>query len=310
MADAPKYRLVMRSDFDGIVCAVLLRKQGLIDDILFVHPKDMQDGKVEVTGKDITANLPYVPGVHLAFDHHVSENLRLEDKPLNLVNDPEALSTAGVVYRHFGGRAAFPDVPAEMIAAVDKADGGRFSREEVLRPRGWVLLHFLTDPRTGLGRFHDFRISNYNLMKDLIGYCERRPVDEILVLPDVKERVDVYFKLEELCKSQIRRCAATHGDLMVLDLRSEDMIYPGNRFLIYALYPNCAISMHVLWGRQKQNVVFAVGKSIFNRSSKVNIGELMLRHGGGGHSNAGTCQVEVDRAEGVLEELTREFAAG
>ena len=310
MADAPKYRLVMRSDFDGIVCAVLLRKQGLIDDILFVHPKDMQDGKVEVTGKDITANLPYVPGVNLAFDHHVSENLRLEDKPLNLVNDPEALSTAGVVYRHFGGRAAFPDVPAEMIAAVDKADGGRFSREEVLRPRGWVLLHFLTDPRTGLGRFHDFRISNYNLMKDLIGYCERRPVDEILVLPDVKERVDVYFKLEELCKSQIRRCAATHGDLMVLDLRSEDMIYPGNRFLIYALYPNCAISMHVLWGRQKQNVVFAVGKSIFNRSSKVNIGELMLRHGGGGHSNAGTCQVEVDRAEGVLEELTREFAAG
>ena len=310
MADAPKYRLVMRSDFDGIVCAVLLRKQGLIDDILFVHPKDMQDGKVEVTGKDITANLPYVPGVHLAFDHHVSENLRLEDKPLNLVNDPEALSTACVVYRHFGGRAAFPDVPAEMIAAVDKADGGRFSREEVLRPRGWVLLHFLTDPRTGLGRFHDFRISNYNLMKDLIGYCERRPVDEILVLPDVKERVDVYFKLEELCKSQIRRCAATHGDLMVLDLRSEDMIYPGNRFLIYALYPNCAISMHVLWGRQKQNVVFAVGKSIFNRSSKVNIGELMLRHGGGGHSNAGTCQVEVDRAEGVLEELTREFAAG
>jgi nanoRNase/pAp phosphatase (c-di-AMP/oligoRNAs hydrolase) len=310
MADAPKYRLVMRSDFDGIVCAVLLRKQGLIDDILFVHPKDMQDGKVEVTGKDITANLPYVPGVHLAFDHHVSENLRLEDKPLNLVNDPEALSTAGVVYRHFGGRAAFPDVPAEMIAAVDKADGGRFSREEVLRPRGWVLLHFLTDPRTGLGRFHDFRISNYNLMKDLIGYCERRPVDEILVLPDVKERVDVYFKLEELCKSQIRRCAVKHGDLMVLDLRPEDVIYPGNRFLIYALYPNCAISMHVLWGRQKQNVVFAVGKSIFNRSSKVNIGELMLRHGGGGHSNAGTCQVEVDRAEGVLEELTREFAAG
>jgi nanoRNase/pAp phosphatase (c-di-AMP/oligoRNAs hydrolase) len=310
MADAPKYRLVMRSDFDGIVCAVLLRKQGLIDDILFVHPKDMQDGKVEVTGKDITANLPYVPGVHLAFDHHVSENLRLEEKPLNLVNDPEALSTAGVVYRHFGGRAAFPDVPAEMIAAVDKADGGRFSREEVLRPRGWVLLHFLTDPRTGLGRFHDFRISNYNLMKDLIGYCERRPVDEILVLPDVKERVDVYFKLEELCKSQIRRCAVKHGDLMVLDLRPEDVIYPGNRFLIYALYPNCAISMHVLWGRQKQNVVFAVGKSIFNRSSKVNIGELMLRHGGGGHSNAGTCQVEVDRAEGVLEELTREFAAG
>jgi nanoRNase/pAp phosphatase (c-di-AMP/oligoRNAs hydrolase) len=303
MTNTKKYRLVMRSDFDGIVCAVLLRKMDLIDDILFVHPKDMQDGKVQVTSADITANVPFIPGVYLAFDHHLSEKIRLAEKPANLIIDPNAPSTARVVYRHCGGQAAFPDVPVEMIEAVDKADGGQFSRDEVLHPQGWVLLHFLMDPRTGLGRFHNFRISNYNLMRDLIGYCEQYPVEKILELPDVRERVHIYFQHEESFKSQIQRCAHMHDGLIVLDLRSEEMIYPGNRFMVYALYPECAISMHVLWGKQKQNVVLAVGKSIFNRRSATNIGELMLRYGGGGHASAGTCQVEAGRAEDVLKEV-------
>ena len=305
MNDKTGFRLVMRSDFDGIVCAVLLRKKHPIDGVLFVHPKDMQDGKVPMTGTDITTNVPYVEGVHLAFDHHLSETIRLETKPANYILDPDAPSTARVVYRHFGGRDAFPDVPGEMIDAVDKADAGRFSEEEILRPEGWVLLHFHMDPRTGLGRFHDFRISNYQLMKDLIGYCERYPVDEILRLPDVKERVDVYFGLEERFKGQISRCAKSIADLVVLDLREEEVIFPGNRFMVYVLFPQSSISIHVVWGKQKQNVVFAVGKSIFNRTSKLNIGELMLRYGGGGHANAGTCQIDSDRADRLLEELIR-----
>jgi len=303
-------RLVMRSDFDGIVCAVLLRKLGLVgDEIKFVHPKDMQDGEVEITGNDITANLPYVEGVHLAFDHHISETIRIEEMPENNIIDPDAPSTARVVYNYYGGKEKFPDVPVEMIEAVDKADAAQFTKDEVLHPKGWILLHFLMDPRTGLGRFHDFRISNYNLMMDLIGYCEKHTVDEILALPDVKERVDIYFENEEKCKEQIKRCSQVHKNLVILDLKNEDVIYPGNRFMVYALFPKCNISIHAMWGRQKQNVVFATGKSIFNRSSKTNIGELMLQYGGGGHAAAGTCQIDTDKAVDALKELIEKINA-
>jgi nanoRNase/pAp phosphatase (c-di-AMP/oligoRNAs hydrolase) len=299
-----KYRLVMRSDFDGIVCAVLLRKLGLVgDDIQFVHPKDMQDGKIEISSNDITANLPYVEGVHLAFDHHVSETIRVEEKKENYVIVPDAPSTARVVYDYYGGKEKFPDVPVEMIEAVDKADAAQFTKDEVLYPKDWVLLHFLMDPRTGLGRFHDFRISNYNLMMDLIGYCEKYTIDEILELPDVKERVNIFSQHEEKFKDQIKRCAKVYKNLVILDLKAEEVIYPGNRFLVYALFPECNISLHAIWGKQQQNIVFAVGKSIFNRTSKTNIGELMLQYGGGGHAGAGTCQVDADKADEVLKEL-------
>ncbi len=305
-----KYRLVMRSDFDGIVCAVLLRKLGLVgDDITFVHPKDMQDGNVEITGNDITANLPYVEGVHLAFDHHISETIRLEEKKKNYIIDPDAPSTARVVYDYYGGKEKLPDVPVEMVEAVDKADSAQFTKDEVLHPQNWVLLHFIMDPRTGLGRFHDFRISNYNLMMDLIGYYEKHTIDEILELPDVKERVDIYSEHEENFKNQIKQCSTVYKNLVILDLREEEVIYPGNRFMIYALFPECNISMHIMWGKQKQNTVFAVGKSIFNRTSKTNIGELMLQYGGGGHASAGTCQVDADSADEVLKELIEKINA-
>jgi len=305
-----KFRLVMRSDFDGIVCAVLLRKLGLVgDDIKFVHPKDMQDGKVEVTGNDITANVPYVEGVHLAFDHHVSETIRLEEKKGKYIIDPDAPSTARVIYNHYGGKEKFPDVSVDMVEAVDKADAAQFTEDEVLHPKNWVLLHFLMDPRTGLGRFHDFRISNYNLMMDLVGYCEKHTIDEILQLPDVKERVNIYLENEEKLKDQIRRCSKVYKNLAVLDLKDEEVIYPGNRFMIYALFPECNISIHAMWGRQKQNIVFATGKSIFNRTSKTNIGELMLQYGGGGHANAGTCQIDTDKADDTLKELIEKINA-
>lgn len=297
-----QYRLVTRSDFDGLVCAVLLKKLDLIDEIKFVHPKDMQDGKITLTDQDISTNLPYVEGVHLAFDHHSSEAVRVGARD-NHVIDPSAASAARVVYRHFGGAARFPDVPAEMMTAVDKADSAQFSREEILDPGGWVLLNYLMDARTGLGRFRDFRISNYDLMMQLIDACIRHPVEEILEMPDVKERVALYMEHQPKFKEQLTRCATAHGNLVVLDLRGEDPIYAGNRFMIYALFPQCNISIHALWGLKKQNVVFATGKSILDRSSKTNIGALMLAHGGGGHEAAGTCQIEVDKADAVLKEL-------
>ena len=246
-----KFRLVTRSDFDGLVCAVLLKHLDLIDDIKFVHPKDMQDGKVDISSQDITTNLPYVPAAHLAFDHHLSETLRNKGDNSNHVIDAEAPSAARVVWQYYGGHDTFPKEWDEMMEAVDKADAAQYNEEEILYPKRWELLNFLMDARTGLGRFRDFRISNYNLMMDLIDYCKTETIDHILELPDVKERVELYFKHEELCKDQIKRCATIYKNLVVLDLRDEEVIYAGNRFMIYALFPQCNISIHVLWGSEE-----------------------------------------------------------
>lgn len=308
MSAKKKYRLVTRSDFDGLVCAVLLRHLDLIDDIKFVHPKDMQDGLVPIDGNDITTNLPYVEGVRLAFDHHLSETIRVGKRD-NHVIDAEAPSAARVVYNYYNGAAAFPESFDAMMAAVDQGDSARFSRAEILHPTGWVLLNFLMDARTGLGRFRQFRVSNYQLMMDLIDYCRNHQIDEILHLPDVKERADLYYEHEELFKEQLKRCSTVHGNLVVLDLREESTIYVGNRFLIYALFPQCNISIHVLWGLKQQNTVFAIGKSILDRSSKTNIGTLALEYGGGGHENAGTCQVDNERAGQVMAELIARITA-
>ena len=294
-----KFRLVTRSDFDGLVCAVLLKHLDLIDDITFVHPKDMQDGKIEITGRDITTNLPYVDGVHIAFDHHLSETIRVGKKENHII-DPEAPSAARVVWKHYGGADAFPAEWNDMMEAVDKGDSAQFTREEILNPQGWVLMNFLMDARTGLGRFREFRISNYQLMMELIDYCRNHDIDDILELPDVKERVDLFREHEPKFIVQLKQCARIHGNVVVLDLRDQDVIHPGNRFMIYALFPEQNISIHMMWGLKKQNTVLACGKSILNRSSKTNIGELMLKYNGGGHQNAGTCQVDNDKAMDVL----------
>lgn len=305
--DATKCRLVTRSDFDGLVCAVLLKHLDMIDDILFVHPKDMQDGKVEITSRDITTNLPYVEGVHLAFDHHSSEMIRNKGEKDNYIIDPKAMSAARVVYDHFGGAKTFPSKWNEMMVAVDKADAAQFSKEEILHPADWVLLNYLMDPRTGLGRFRNFRISNYNLMMELIDACKDKDISEIMQMPDVKERVELYFEQEGLFKEQVNRCSKIHKNLLVLNLKDEETIYAGNRFMIYAMHPETNISIHCLWGLKQQNSVFAIGKSIVNRSSKTNIGELCLKYDGGGHENAGTCQVSNERADEVLQELIKKI---
>ncbi|MFK7159594.1 exopolyphosphatase [Marinospirillum sp. MEB164] len=304
-----KYRLVTRSDFDGLVCAALLKHLDLIDDIQFVHPKDMQDGKVEIGPRDITTNLPYVAGCYLAFDHHLSETLRNAEQAENHIIDPDAPSAARVVWQHYGGHEAFPARWDEMMAAVDKGDAAQFNEDEVLNPEGWVLLNFIMDARTGLGRFHDFRISNYQLMMQLIDYCRNHTISEILLLPDVKERTELYFEHESKARQQIQRCATVHGNLVVLDLRNEETIFAANRFMLYALYPQTNISIHVMWGLKQQNTVFAIGKSILNKTSNTNVGELCLQYNGGGHLNAGTCQVSNDEAEAVLAKLVAKINA-
>jgi nanoRNase/pAp phosphatase (c-di-AMP/oligoRNAs hydrolase) len=306
---AERYRLVTRSDFDGLVCAALLKELGVLDDILFVHPKDMQDGKVELTDRDITTNLPYVPGVHLSFDHHDSEVVRVEDSPENHVIVAGAKSAARVVYDYYGGADTFKLVGEDIMAAVDKADAADFTREDILEPQGWDYISFLMDPRTGLGRFREFRISNYQLMMQLIDDITTKSIDEILETPDVAERVELYRTHADAAIDQLGRCATQHGNAVVLDLRDADPIYATNRFTIYALFPECNISVHVLWGLKRQNTVFAVGKSILDRSSQTDVGELMLQYGGGGHSAAGTCQVPNEDAVRVQAELLRKINA-
>ncbi len=303
MTSDRKFRLVTRSDFDGLVCAVLLKELDIIDEILFVHPKDMQDGAIEITDRDITTNLPYVAGAHLVFDHHQSETLRNAGHRDNHIIQPHAPSAARVVFDHYGGAARFPNVSADMMTAVDQADSAAYSLGDVLHPQRWTLLNYLMDARTGLGRFRDFRISNYQLMMKLIDACRTMDIEAILAMPDVAERVELYHEHEALAAEQIRRCARVHGKTVVLDLRDESVIYATNRFLIYALYPDCNLSIHVMWGLRQQNTVFAIGRSILDRSSQVNIGELCLRYGGGGHAAAGTCQIENARAARMLVEV-------
>jgi nanoRNase/pAp phosphatase (c-di-AMP/oligoRNAs hydrolase) len=303
-----KFRLVTRSDMDGLVCAVILKQLELIDEIKFVHPKDMQDGTITITENDIITNLPYVAHAHLVFDHHESETVRNE-KADNHIIIADAPSAARVVYDYYVKDNDLSMIREDMMVAVDKADAAQFSKDDILNPKGWDLLSFLMDSRTGLGRFRDFRVSNYQLMMDLIDYCHDHGIDDIMTLPDVKERVELYDKYADDFKEQLKSRSTVHKNLVVLDLREEEIIYPGNRFMIYALYPEQNISIHIIKGFKGQNTVFATGKSILNKTSESNVGEIMLSYGGGGHHAAGTCQIDNDKAEKTLKELIAKINA-
>ncbi len=304
-----KFRLITRSDFDGLVCAALLKELDMIDEIKFVHPKDVQDGKIDIGPRDITTNLPYVESCHLAFDHHESETIRNSEIKNNHIIYPDTPSAARVVFDYYGGKDKFVDISDILMDSVDKGDSANFSIKDILYPEGWDLMNFIMDARTGLGRFREFRISNYNLMMELIDKCREISVEEILELPDVMERVELYREHEELAKAQILKCSTIHDNLVILDLRDQEIIHPTNRFMVYALFPECNISIHALWGFRKQNTAFAIGKSILKKNSNTNIGELCLSYGGGGHANAGTCQVENDKASQILSELTEKITS-
>ena len=303
-------RLVTRSDFDGLVCAMILKELNIIDEIKFVHPKDVQDGKVELSENDITTNLPFDPRVGLSFDHHESELLRLKDVDTSkLIIEAEAKSAARVVYNYYGGAAKLKNISPELMDAVDKGDSAGFNIDEILNPKDWVLLNYIMDARTGLGRFRDFTISNYDLMMKLIDYCPKHTIKEILELPDVKERTDLYFEQTELFKAQLKRISKVYDKVIVIDLRNEDVIYAGNRFMVYAMYPEVEISVHVAWGFKKQNTAVMIGKSIVNKASKVNIGDICLSYGGGGHANAGTCQLDNDKVDNELPNIIKKLNA-
>ena len=311
-----KFRLMTQSSFDGVVCAVLLRDHGLVDEVVFVHPNDVQNGKVVVTNRDITAGIPYSEGAHLVFDHHVSEAERHEYSPnrwrenrSTLIMDTAAPSSARVIYRHYGGKQQFPAISDDMMQAVDRADPGNYRRADILAPKDWTLLNFVIDPRTGLGKFPGFRISNLQLMTDLVTYCHTLTIDEILNQPDVKERIELYGRHHYDFVEQLERCSHVDGNVVIQDLRHQDPIYAGNRFMIYALFPSATVSIQIVPGPDERTTVLAVRKSIFNRRSLAHIGSIMLKHGGGGHDSAGTCQIDRDHVMSTLEKIVKQINA-
>jgi nanoRNase/pAp phosphatase (c-di-AMP/oligoRNAs hydrolase) len=302
-------RLLTRSDFDGLACAVLLKELGLISSYKFVHPKDIQDGKIEVTGNDILANVPFVAGCGLWFDHHLSEQKRVLDVADFEGSFKEAPSCARVIWDYYGGHEKFGPHFDDMMVAVDRCDSGQLTVDDIENPQGWVLLSYVMDPRTGLGRYKDYRISNYQLMEELVDYCRSKTIGDILALPDVAERLERYHEQTALFREMLKQCATQRGNVVVVDLRDRDEIYAGNRFVLYTMFPTANISIQVMWGFQRQNIVMTCGHSITNRTSKTNVGDLMLEYGGGGHRAVGTCQVPVEQADAVLEKLAQRMNA-
>ncbi len=304
---AKKYRLVTRADFDGAVSGCLLKELDMIGEVLFAEPSQVQHGEIEIGGNDILTNLPYAEAAHLCIDHHLSEVERVGARD-NLVIDAEAPSAARVVYNHFGGAEAFPEISCDMMAAVDQADAAQYEEADILAPEPWTMLNFMLDPRTGLERFGPFQISNEQLMKEMMTYLRHTPVEEIMKLPDVEERQHLFMAHAELFEMQIKDCATLHGNLVVVDFRGQESIYCGNRFTVYALYPECNISIQVMPSDQDRSL-FAVGKSILDRSSQTNVGELMLKYHGGGHRAVGTCRVANAEADRVLGELVAQITS-
>lgn len=294
-------RLVTRSDFDGLACGVLLKEAGIIDHWKFAHPKDLQDGLVEVTEDDCLANVPYVEGCGLWFDHHSSEHERLQLEGKYKGESRITPSCARIIYEYYGGAEKFPGFE-EMMEAVDKVDSGNLTIDEIQNPTGWILIGFLMDPRTGLGRWRNFTISNYQLMEKLIDACRTMRAEEILALPDVKERVEVYNEQTEKFMEMVKKYTTTEGNLIISDLRGVDPIYSGNRFLIYSMYPEQNISAWIVSGRGGAGCSAAVGYSILNKTSTVDVGSLMLKYNGGGHKKVGTCQFSD---ENMAEELPK-----
>ncbi|MDR1519530.1 MAG: exopolyphosphatase [Planctomycetota bacterium] len=295
-------RLLTRADFDGLACAALLREFGVIDSWKFVHPKDMQDGKVEVTGNDVLANIPYVPGCGMWFDHHSSETRRLDPSLIYNGASRPADSAARVIYDYYMGDRRAPRL-AEMVAAVDRVDSAKLTLEEILDPAGWILLGFIIDPRTGLGRFRDFRLANFEFIETLIDACRGQSIEQILASLDVLERVKVYREQDGLFREMVKKVTRIDANVIISDLRGIGQIYAGNRFLIYGMYPEQNISLWVVDGRDKRNCSIAVGHSVLNRTSKTDVGALMLKYGGGGHKAVGTCQVPYGETDKVMAEL-------
>ena len=297
-------RLLTRSDFDGICCAVLLKELGVVDEMVYAHPKDLQDGKVAVTKNDVLANVPFVEGAGMWFDHHSSEDERIKDAGDIAGKAGSAASTARLIYEYYGPEklSKFD----EMLKYCDKMDSADLIEDEIKNPEGWVMLGFICDPRTGLGYHKSFKTSNLDLMQSLTGYISSMPVEDILKLPDVQERVEMYNEKTAEYAEFLEENARPAGKVLIIDTRGK-VVPSGNRFIEYTMFPDTNISARLIDGKVDDVTSISVGHSIINRTATADVGSIMLKYGGGGHRKVGTCQVSAQEAGKIFEEIVNEL---
>lgn len=300
-------RLLTRDDFDGLACAALLSEKGVVDSYYFVHPREIQAGNIAVAETDVLANVPYTQGCGLWFSHHTNED---DPKHMKIRFEGDARpapSTTQVIWDYYGGTDTFGERFLPLLEAVNMISTADLTWEEILMAEGWIIIAFIIDPRTGLAQMDDFSISNEQFYMNMIDYCRTRPIEEIIQIPDVRERVDRYNEQQILFKDMLRQCSEDHRNVVVTNLLNEDIIYCGNRFVIYASHPDQNIEIRLEWDKNRENVIFSCGHSILNRTSKTDVGKLMARYDGGGHEKAGSCRVPADKWEAVLEELLEQM---
>lgn len=286
-------RLVTRADLDGLTCAILLQEVEDIERVDFAHPKDVQDGKLELTSNDILANLPYDERAGMWFDHHLSqvdEGTRTDIKGAFGL----APSAARVVAEHY--KSPKFDRFAELLEATDRLDSAQLTHEDVVDPKGWILIGYTLDPRTGLGAFKDY-------FRYIMELAQTKSADEILADERVKEHVDRMRSEDAAFKTHLLAQSKMDGNVVITDVRGLKSLPSGNRFLIYDLFPNADVSLRVADGHDGSYVSIQAGHSILNRTCKTNIGDLMARYGGGGHEGAGTCQPKTAESKRVLREI-------
>lgn len=292
-------RLVTRGDADGLCCAVFLTIKEKIDSIEFVHPKDMQDGKVKITSNDIIANLPYHPDCAMWFDHHASN-----EATSNQIKFKGAFhlaqSAARVIYEHYRDPAL--DRFKDLLEQTDKMDSANLTEKDVTDPRDYILLMYTLDPRSGLGAFKDY----FMKLKDWI---VEKPIAEILRIPEVKERCMKLLADQKKFAEVMKENSRLDGNVIITDIRKVKDLPSGNRFLIFTLFPRGNVQARIFNGRGGEFVVIALGKSIFNRTCMTDVGSLCHQYGGGGHSGAATCQVPLDKAETIIGEIITKLKA-
>ena len=306
-------RLLTRSDFDGSVCAAILQELEIVDEILYVHPKDLQDNKIDVSENDIIANVPFVEGCGLWFDHHSSEHERLD--LVGKFNGASELapSAAHVIYNFYSQKTEYAQKLKkfdELIEMVGIADSARFTREDIINPAGWIMLAFISDPRSGMGYKRNFKISNFELMQRLPDLLRTKSVEEILQLPDFQERMRIYQEENDQFKQLLLQKSNIAGNAIVIDFRGVKTIPVGNRFLEYVLYPQQNISIRLTEINKDDLIMISIGHSIFNQTSKMDVGSLCLKYGGGGHKSVGTCQIKSQAADQVLNEMLQRINRG
>ncbi|PID42150.1 MAG: exopolyphosphatase [Proteobacteria bacterium] len=304
--DHDHYRLITLANLDGVVCAALLKELDMIDRVEFTNPASILGERFHVGHRDITANLPFRRSAHLAFDHYSSERERRSHKILaNHINSPGSPTCGRIIYRYFGEKEAFPDFPQDMLEGSDKGSSASFTKEEIISPQGWDLLFVLLNPRTGMQKMKSLQFSHESTLYKLVDYSRRHTIDQILALPEIVERKNLYREHQKSFEQQIKQCAVDYGNIVVLDQRKMDASYVGNRFLIYCIFPECKLSIHINALPESDKVEFAIGKSILDRKAPVNVGNLALQFGGGGHTNAGAFRADADDTDNIVEQLIK-----